>query len=171
MQGAFNQENHEFAVYSSRRRLGRWAVYFLIMTLLTTIIFLVILAIDAIVFFQSQMDLAAVITFFRILMTIITILAFFLVILILSPTISTMRRFVSRKPALLITPEGIDFRDLRSTGTIFFVLVMALGSLFTMEYFLKRRQQAMKIRDFVALPPQISFAQIINILLGGCVNH
>jgi hypothetical protein len=120
MERAFNQETHEFAVYSQRLHLGKWVAFFLISTLLcTTLLFFCLVLASGVLFVRPSPEPSLVIAV-QIFMAIISLLVLFLVMLILPFTISTIRRLVSRKPALLITHQGIDFRDLPATGNIFF---------------------------------------------------
>lgn len=121
MERAFNQETHEFAAYSQRLHLGSWAAFFLTCTLLLTALLFCLLVLTIVVFSSVPpgMEPSLMITI-RIAMTVLSLMALFPVMLILPFTTSTIRRLVSGKPALLITPQGINFRDLPVTGNIFF---------------------------------------------------
>ena len=120
MERTFNQETYQFAVYSQRLRLGKWAAFFLIFTLLLTALLFFCLVLASGVLFVRPSPEPSLMIAVQIFMAIISLLLFFSVMLILPFTISTIRRLVSRKPALLITPQGIGFRDLPVTGNIFF---------------------------------------------------
>src|SRR6185312_3859365 len=116
MERAFNQETHEFAVYSQRSHLGKWVAFFLISSLLCTALLLFCLVLASGILFIQPSPEPSLVMAVQIFMTIISLMVLFLVMMILPFTISTIRRLISRKPALLITHQGIDFRDLPAKG-------------------------------------------------------
>jgi len=120
MERAIHQEIYELAVYSQRLHVGKWAAFFLIFTLLLTALLLFCLVLASGVPFVQPSPEPSLVIAVQIFMAIISLLLFFAVMLILPRTISTIHRLVSHKPALLITPQGIDFRDLPFIGNIFF---------------------------------------------------
>jgi hypothetical protein len=120
MERAFNQEIHEFAVYSQRSHLVKYLAFFLISDLLcTALLFVCLFLASGFPFVRPSPEPSLVIAV-QIFMAILSLLVLSLVTLILLFTICTMRRLVSHKPALLITHQGIDFRDLPFTGNAFF---------------------------------------------------
>jgi hypothetical protein len=120
MERAFNQEIHEFFVNSPRLHLGKWVAFFLISNLLCTALLLFFLVLASGVLFVQPSPEPSLVIAVQIFLAIVSLMILFLVMLILPFTISTIRRLVSHKPALLITYQGIDFRDLPVTGNIFF---------------------------------------------------
>ena len=120
MERVFNQETHEFAVYSQRSHLGKWVAFFLISNLLCTAMLLFCLVLASGVFFIQPGPEPSLVMAVQVFMTIISLMILFLVMMILPFTISTIRRLISPKPALLITRQGIDFRDLPAKGNVFF---------------------------------------------------
>src|SRR5260370_17913773 len=120
MERAFSQETHEFAVFSQRLHLGKWAAFFLISNLLCTTVLLFCLVLASGVLFVQASPEASLVIAVQIFMTIISLMVLFLVMMILPFTVSTIRRLVSRRPALLITHQGINFQDLPAKGNVFF---------------------------------------------------
>lgn len=120
MERAFDQETHEWSMYSHRSHLAKYAAFFFISQLICTALlcFCLLLA-SSFLFIRPSPEPSLVITI-QIFMAICSLLTLFLVVLLFPFTICTMRRLVSHKPALLITHQGIDFRDLPAIGDIFF---------------------------------------------------
>lgn len=116
MEKAFNQEIHEFAVYSQRSHLGKYLTLFLVSDLLCIALLLCFLFLaTGFSFVRPSPEPALTITV-QIFMAAFSLPSLFLVLWLSFFALFTMRRLGSHEPALLITHEGINFRDLPVTG-------------------------------------------------------
>lgn len=120
MKIVLSQENGEIAFYSQRSRLRKYLVLFLSLDLVWIVLLIVFLLIASGFLFVRPSPEPSLVIAVQIFMSILSLLALFILTLLFSLTVFTMRRCVSHKPALLITHQGINFRDLPVTGNTFF---------------------------------------------------
>lgn len=119
MERAFNQEIYEFAVYSRRSHLVRYLVSFLAADLLCTALLFVCLFLASGFPFVRPSPFPSLVIAVQIFMAVLSLLFLFFVVWLSPFALFMMRRLVSHKPALLISHQGIVFRDLPVTGNTF----------------------------------------------------
>ena len=119
MENVFHQEIHRLTVSAPRTPLITYLVFFGVCDVLMAGAFVVILVLAGLLL-SPQLDLGLVsVIILELLMVVNALLLFFVVIILSSFVLFTVRRLFSRQPTLLVTPQGIDLRDVSMVGSLF----------------------------------------------------
>lgn len=116
---ALSQEARKLAFQTQRSRIVKYLVFFLIMDSIWIVLLVAfLLGVSGGPFVRPSPDPSLIIVI-QIFLLILSIPTCFLVIWLSFFALFTMRRLVSRRPALLVTSSGIDCQDLLATGNTF----------------------------------------------------
>jgi hypothetical protein len=115
-----SQETNELLVYSSRSHLVKRGLFFLVLSIVYTFFSLFFLYLFVELFSQYKRGFSSTTALLQLVILAGFLLTLMMLVLVLLTTISLVRRFISREPALRVNLQGVHLRDLQIIGNVFF---------------------------------------------------